>query len=55
MPSAAQLTSGTFAPTNFDPVGDVDGLLLPRPLLVLTAHRSVRSSEPTRMERGVFT
>ncbi|MEP6809069.1 MAG: dockerin type I domain-containing protein [Chthoniobacterales bacterium] len=33
MPSAAMLTSGTFAPTNFDPVGDVDGFAAPAPLV----------------------
>jgi hypothetical protein len=32
MPSAAQLATGTFAPTNFDPVGDVDGFPAPAPL-----------------------
>lgn len=33
MPSASQLMSGTFAPTNFDPVGDVDGFPAPAPLV----------------------
>ena len=33
MPSGAMLTSGTFAPTNFDPVGDVDGFAAPAPLV----------------------
>ena len=33
MPSAAQLTSGTYAPTNFDPVGDVDGFPAPAPMV----------------------
>ena len=33
MPSGAQLTSGTFTPTNFDPVGDVDGFPPPAPLV----------------------
>ena len=33
MPSGAQLASGTFAPTNFDPVGDVDGFPAPAPLV----------------------
>lgn len=33
MPSGAQLASGTFTPTNFDPVGDVDGFPAPAPLV----------------------
>ena len=33
MPSGAQLTSGTFAPTNFDPVADVDGFAAPAPMV----------------------
>ena len=33
MPSAAQLSSGTFKPTNFDPTGDVDGFPAPAPLV----------------------
>ena len=33
MPSGAQLASGTFTPTNFDPVGDVDGFPPPAPLV----------------------
>lgn len=33
MPSGSQLSSGTFAPTNFDPVGDVDGFPGPAPLV----------------------
>ena len=33
MPSGSQLASGTFAPTNFDPVGDVDGFPAPAPLV----------------------
>ncbi len=33
MPSGAQLASGTFTPTNFDPVGDVDGFPAPAPLI----------------------
>ncbi len=33
MPSGSMLTSGTFAPTNFDPVGDVDGFPAPAPLV----------------------
>ena len=33
MPSASQLSSGTFMPTNFDPVGDVDGFPAPAPLV----------------------
>jgi large repetitive protein len=33
LPSASQLTSGTYAPTNFDPVGDVDGFSPPAPLV----------------------
>ena len=33
MPSANQLSSGTFMPTNFDPVGDVDGFPAPAPLV----------------------
>ncbi len=31
MPSAAALTSGTYAPTNFDPTGNVDGFAPPAP------------------------
>ena len=33
MPSGSQLASGTFKPTNFDPVGDVDGFPAPAPLI----------------------
>jgi subtilisin-like proprotein convertase family protein len=33
MPSNAQLSSGTYAPTNFDPVGDVDGFPAPAPMV----------------------
>jgi subtilisin-like proprotein convertase family protein len=33
MPSNGQLTSGMFAPTNFDPTGDVDGFPAPAPLV----------------------
>ncbi len=33
MPSGSMLMSGTFAPTNFDPVGDVDGFPAPAPLV----------------------
>ncbi len=33
MASGAMLTSGTFAPTNFDPVGNVDGFAAPAPLV----------------------
>ena len=33
MPSGSQLASGTFTPTNFDPVGDVDGFPAPAPLV----------------------
>lgn len=33
MPNAAMLSSGTFAPTNFDPVGNVDGFPPPAPLV----------------------
>lgn len=33
MPSGSQLSSGTFAPTNFDPVGDVDGFPAPAPIV----------------------
>jgi subtilisin-like proprotein convertase family protein len=33
MPSNAQLTSGTFAPSNFDQVGNVDGFAAPAPLV----------------------
>lgn len=33
MPSGAQLTSGIYQPTNFDPVGDVDGFVPPAPLV----------------------
>jgi subtilisin-like proprotein convertase family protein len=32
MPSSSQLSSGTFLPSNFDPVGDVDGFPAPAPL-----------------------
>jgi len=33
MPSGAQLVSGTFAPTNFDPTANVDGFPAPAPLV----------------------
>lgn len=33
MSSTGMLTSGTFAPTNFDPVGNVDGFPAPAPLV----------------------
>lgn len=33
MPSGAQLSSGTFAPTNFDPTANVDGFPAPAPLV----------------------
>ena len=33
MPSGSMLMSGTFAPTNFDPVGNVDGFPAPAPLV----------------------
>ena len=33
MPSGAQLASGTFAPTNFDPTANVDGFPAPAPLV----------------------
>ena len=33
MPSGSQLASGTYAPSNFDPVGDVDGFAAPAPLV----------------------
>lgn len=33
MPSGGMLASGTFAPTNFDPVGNVDGFPAPAPMI----------------------
>jgi subtilisin-like proprotein convertase family protein len=33
LPNGAQLTSGTYAPTNFNPTGDVDGFPAPAPLV----------------------
>ena len=54
MPSGAQLVSGTFAPTNFDPTANVDGFPAPAPLVEPCGHRSHHSSEQIQMACGNF-